>query len=284
MPLVTIAIPTYNRRDQLSRALDSALAQTHANVEVVISDNASGDDTEAFCRTRAAADDRVRYQRMSRNEGPIANFNAVLGMGHGDYVMPLADDDWLEPDYVERCLAQALAEPGVALVAGRALYWRDDELVREGTPHHHHQASASARLLDFWRTVDDAACFYGLSPRSLMAQSLPLKAEIAFDWMHLARLSFAGRVRTLPETAINRSLGGTSVDRESLIDQVGIPRAQVQLSPLFIAGIAWADVVWRSPMYGTLGRPRRIVLGARVAAIVLRRFLTVSAVRERLRG
>jgi glycosyltransferase involved in cell wall biosynthesis len=69
LPLVSIAIPTYNRADcYLRQSLESALRQTYPKVEILVSDNCSGDDTEEF--VTGIADRRLKYFRHERNIGP----------------------------------------------------------------------------------------------------------------------------------------------------------------------------------------------------------------------
>ncbi len=68
-PLVSIGIPTYNRASVLRRAVESALTQDHTNLELVISDNASTDETEAVCQEFCERDNRVRYIRQKTNRG-----------------------------------------------------------------------------------------------------------------------------------------------------------------------------------------------------------------------
>src|SRR5436309_10768157 len=85
-PLVSIGVPTYERAATLERAVQSALAQTHDRLEVVISDNGSGDRTEELCRELAARDPRVRYLRHERNLGSTANFNHLFEVCSGEYV------------------------------------------------------------------------------------------------------------------------------------------------------------------------------------------------------
>ena len=134
-PSVTIGLPTHNREHLLRRAIDSALAQTYAPIELVISDNASTDGTEALCRSMAARDPRIRYLRHDRDLGPTANFNHLFGACSGDYVLLLADDDWLDPNYVTACLQVLRADDSVALAAGQPRYMRDDVFVRDGVAH-----------------------------------------------------------------------------------------------------------------------------------------------------
>jgi glycosyltransferase involved in cell wall biosynthesis len=101
---VSIGIPTYNRRAYLIRAIESVLAQTYRNIEVIVSDNASPDDTAEH--VRALSDPRIVYFRQSKNIGMIGNFNACLQTASGDLFLMLSDDDLLEPTCIER-----LSEP-----------------------------------------------------------------------------------------------------------------------------------------------------------------------------
>jgi glycosyltransferase involved in cell wall biosynthesis len=103
-PLVTIGISTYNRVGAtFPDALESALAQTYPDLEVVVCDNASEDGTEAYMASRR--DPRLRYHRHPTNIGANANFNACLDMARGRYFLLLHDDDVLEPDFVARAMA-----------------------------------------------------------------------------------------------------------------------------------------------------------------------------------
>lgn len=105
-PLVTIAIPTRNRdRSYLRETLSSAMAQTYANVEIVVSDNCSVDGTESFMRS--IADPRIRYFRHDRPIDANENFNFCLEQAMGDYFLLLHDDDIIDHDFVEACLRAA---------------------------------------------------------------------------------------------------------------------------------------------------------------------------------
>src|SRR4051812_17831067 len=94
-PLVSIGIPAYNGAAYLVEALESALAQSYAPIEVIVSDDGSTDDTGAICDQFAAADRRVRYLRARTNLGAVANFRRVLDEAKGTYFTWLAQDDVL---------------------------------------------------------------------------------------------------------------------------------------------------------------------------------------------
>ena len=101
---VSIGVPVYNGETYLPQALDSLLAQTYPDVEIVISDNASTDATENICRDYANRDDRIRYYREDVNRGLSWNFNRVFELSRGEYFKWAAADDICVPEFVERCV------------------------------------------------------------------------------------------------------------------------------------------------------------------------------------
>lgn len=105
-PLVTIAIPTYNRAaSYLPVALRSALAQRHPRLEVLVADNASRDGTASLLR--GIADERLRYFRHAVNVGANRNYNYCLEQARGDYFLLLHDDDAIDGDFIAACLHAA---------------------------------------------------------------------------------------------------------------------------------------------------------------------------------
>ncbi len=97
---VTIGIPTYNRKRYVVEAIRSSLEQTYRKVEVIVSDNASSDDTWKHIST--ISDARLRCIRQPQNCGMAGNFNAVLRAATGDLILMLSDDDLLEPAAIEK--------------------------------------------------------------------------------------------------------------------------------------------------------------------------------------
>jgi glycosyltransferase involved in cell wall biosynthesis len=94
-------MPVYNGANYLRAAIESILAQTFTDFELIICDNASKDETEAIAREYAARDPRVRYHRNERNIGPSANYNLTFELSRGQYFKWAAHDDVLEPTYLE---------------------------------------------------------------------------------------------------------------------------------------------------------------------------------------
>lgn len=95
MPLVSVIVPTFNRAHCIARAIDSARAQSHSNLEIIVIDDGSTDETAALIRNRYAADPRVRCIRRE-NGGVSAARNTGLGQARGDFIAFLDSDDiWL---------------------------------------------------------------------------------------------------------------------------------------------------------------------------------------------
>lgn len=116
MPQVSIGMPVYNGEKFIREALDSLLAQTFTDFELIISDNASTDGTEAICREYAAKDSRIRYVRQAKNLGPVANFKYVLDEAVGEYFMWAAHDDRRHPIALERMMEVFARYDNVGLV------------------------------------------------------------------------------------------------------------------------------------------------------------------------
>lgn len=102
-PLISIGIPTYNRAGSyLKGAIECVLKQTYQNLELIISDNCSTDNTEELIRT--FSDKRIKYIRQNKNIGPQNNFNYCLEQATGDYFLLLHSDDLIDIDFLECCM------------------------------------------------------------------------------------------------------------------------------------------------------------------------------------
>ena len=101
-PLISVIIPTYNRADLLPRAVRSACGQTYRNLEILIVDDASADNTEEVARVLEKEDARVRYVKRKENGGANAARNTGTQESKGEYIALLdSDDEWL-PEKIEK--------------------------------------------------------------------------------------------------------------------------------------------------------------------------------------
>lgn len=112
-PLITIGIPTYNRSGWLKQSIASCLQQTYRHIEVVVSDNASTDDTAEMMEQ--LTDPRVRYIRHESPLPPYVNWNTCWQHAGGEYMTYLSDDDLLEPTFLETLVAEVQRHPEASL-------------------------------------------------------------------------------------------------------------------------------------------------------------------------
>lgn len=127
VPRVSVVIPVYNYGRFLEQCVRSALTQTGVDVDVVVVDDCSTDDTRDVARRLAEADPRVQLVVQERNGGHIANFNRALGLATGDYVVKLDADDCLPPGSLARSAALLTSYADVSFVYGRPQVFSSDE-------------------------------------------------------------------------------------------------------------------------------------------------------------
>lgn len=102
--MISIGLPVYNGEQFLQKKLDSLLAQTFSNFEIIISDNASTDSTKIICNSYLKKDPRIKYYRQEKNLGVQANYNFVLQKAQREYFVWTAVDDIMEPQFLEKLL------------------------------------------------------------------------------------------------------------------------------------------------------------------------------------
>ena len=125
-PRLSIGLPVYNGEKFLKEAIDSLLAQTFEDFELIISDNASTDKTEEICRAYAEKDQRIRYYRNDKNIGCARNFDRVFKLSSGEYFKWAAYDDLHAPDFIEKCVEVLDQDPTIILCHSQT-YFIDEE-------------------------------------------------------------------------------------------------------------------------------------------------------------
>ena len=265
-PLVSVGLPTYNRAGTLGRAIESVLGQTYEHLELVISDNASTDATEALCREACDRDPRVRYLRQPVNRGATANFNVVAEASRGDYLALVGDDDWLDPSFVELCLQELLRRPDASLACGAIRMFRDGELVNEQPPFVVLDDAPERRVVSYYAGSGAKAAFYGLRSRAVQRRLGPMRNVRANDQLVLGELAYLGKL-VAADTYFNYSLHGVGRDPRKLAVSQMLPSIQARAPLAWTAFFIVADIAWRSPIYGQLGVPRRTWLA--VLSVVL---------------
>jgi hypothetical protein len=210
-PLVTIGIPVFNGERYLGEALESALAQDYPHLEILVSDNASTDGTEAIAGRYARRDARIRYWRNPENVGVAGNFGRVVAGARGQYFTWLAADDLLRPQYVSSTVAYLEANQDAVLCASDVhimglteaevpMPQRFPELRPECNPRD------VRRIFFTWPQAIVCFAIYGTFRRDALAassfegrtyQKRPIVTHM--EWPILLPLLDRGRVVALPE-------------------------------------------------------------------------------------
>jgi glycosyltransferase involved in cell wall biosynthesis len=113
---VSVCLPVFNGARYLAAAIESVLAQTHENLELLIVDDLSTDDSADIARTYAAGDSRLVYWQNERNLGIFANYNECLKRVSGSFIKLFAQDDVFEPDCLEALWGELCRHEKLALV------------------------------------------------------------------------------------------------------------------------------------------------------------------------
>lgn len=279
-PGVIIAIPTFGRAQLLDRAARSVLAQDHPDILLLISDNASTDETPLVCQALAEADPRVSVHRQHRNIGLTANFNWLMRRAleqdrrkYG-FFMFLADDDWLAPNYVRSCLAAL--EPGYVMSAGRTLCHLDGEQSWFAPDVNLNADHALRRVADFCRGVLPSGVFSGVMGLDTLARLPPQRNVIGNDWLFFGNIAFLGKVVTAAETTINRTGGGASTTSFGLARTLGVSRVQAFKPLMTVMFYFLLECLYRSPVFNRLPLGRRVRLTAVVMVSLIERRLLAA--------
>jgi glycosyltransferase involved in cell wall biosynthesis len=200
-PTVTIGIPVYNGQNYLEQAVDSVLAQSYTDFEVVITDNASTDRTREICENYAQQDSRVRYFRSAENKGATWNFNRAFELSRGKYFKWLAHDDMVAPDYLAKCVAHLDEDSGVVVSYSRVrmIDGAGDLIEDYGISLNLNSPDAKERFREI--ILEWHLCFeiFGLI-RSSALRKTPLLGNYGHaDGVLLARLALQGRMFEVPE-------------------------------------------------------------------------------------
>jgi glycosyltransferase involved in cell wall biosynthesis len=125
LPAVSVVIPTYNYGHFLQECLNSVTRQAGVNLEIVVVDDGSTDDTAAICERLLAEDPRARVIRHEQNRGHIATFNDALASASHPYIVKLDADDCLPQGSLLRSASLLQSHPDVAFAYGQPFAFRD---------------------------------------------------------------------------------------------------------------------------------------------------------------
>lgn len=206
--MVSIGVPVYNGAAFLEETLDSLLAQTFEDFELIISDNASTDRTSEIARRFAARDGRVRYHRHPENLGLAANYNGLVRMASGELFKWATADDVCRPTFLEHCVAALGQMPGAVLA-----YPRTQFIDQAGKPLDIEDPAFPLhwpRATDRWRYVVGAEhwvnTILGVIRRAALLRTRLLPSYRGGDYVLLGELCLLGSFVEVPQVLFLRRI------------------------------------------------------------------------------
>lgn len=201
-PLVTVGVPVYNGERYLARALDSLLAQTFVDFEIVICDNCSEDATAEISADYSDRDPRVRFHRNPENLGLVGNFNRAFELARGTYFKWATHDDWHACHSLELTVGALEARPDASLCGtGVSIIDEDgieyDRWVPPGGLEQPEPYRRLHRLL--WTLGHYPHEMFGLLRASALCRTSLMQNYLGSDRVMLAEMSLLGPFVYVPE-------------------------------------------------------------------------------------
>ena len=226
-PKVSIGMPVYNGEPYIREALDSLLAQTFTDFELIISDNASTDNTESICREYAAKDPRIRYIRQAENRGALANFKFVLDQARGEYFMWAAHDDRWGSEFLN-ITVQILNNDSYCVAAITESINDGDPDKWKGGFYSIEDECPKARVVKFLKKPGANIRFYSLYRSHIIKQINLLKCNcLGGDWYVSIKILTAGKSRLAEGSGVLFfKRGGISSDLISMYDYFRTSRVE----------------------------------------------------------
>lgn len=252
-------MPVSNEGRFLRASLDALVAQGHPNLELILSDNASSDDTGSIAREYAERFEWIRYHRFDEDQGVMANFRFVLDEARGEYFMWAAGHDLWSSDYIEGCVAALEGRPEAVLAFGSSR-WIDDV----GEPLERWTGWSDTRAMEvvaryftvLWGNMHP---IYGVM-RTAALRRCPLVNAVGADLVVLAGLALKGEFLHVVDALWSRRefrAEASYADKLKRYRRAEFAMARSLFSKLFplarlplelIKGVVGADLPWKKRM------------------------------------
>lgn len=217
-PTVSIGLPVYNGAQFIKKAIDSILAQTYTDFELIIVDNSSTDDTVKICEEFVQRDNRVRLVQNEANIGAAPNFNKSFELSSGKYFKWFAHDDWIEPTYLEACVDVLEKQPDISICHTETRVYTEDEEFEydyyddfDGM-----NENKTKRFMSVVRDTPNVFTVFGIMRKDEMARTMLMGSNPGADRTFVAEMVLIGKVLLLPEHLyLNRSTRSARMYRDS---------------------------------------------------------------------
>jgi glycosyltransferase involved in cell wall biosynthesis len=208
-------MPAYNSAQWIADAVASILGQTFQDFELIISDNASTDDTFAICEELARADPRVRLLRNARNLGANRNYMAVLRAATGTYFKWASSNDFCAPTFIEKCVAALERDPAAVLACPRSSLF--EESIESAQPYDRDVECISpqpaTRFIEVLHKLALNNAFNGVIRCDALRGVAPLASHMGADIALMAELALKGKFLLIDERLFYRRMTAMSATK-----------------------------------------------------------------------
>jgi glycosyltransferase involved in cell wall biosynthesis len=219
LPRVVALVPAWRAAAFIHETLESLAAQTYPNLQILISDDASPDNTAELCEAFAAQRENTRVIRQPKNLGWVGNINILIREARGDYFFFAFHDDVVRPTYVER-LVEALKENPQAVVSFSDMdtHHLDGSVetqkytLLEGTKSAYWRARHIISEESYW-WAPNRGLFRAAAAREISGMKKHLAGEMSADWLWLLRLALIGEFVRVPELLVIKRFTKQSVSK-----------------------------------------------------------------------
>ena len=194
IPKVSIGIPVYNGANTLASTIEAAINQDYENLEIIISDNCSTDETQIIAESYRAKDSRIKYVRQEKNFGSTANFSKVFEYSTGEFFMWAAHDDQHSSIFISSCLPILLKDTEAGLCIPKTQAFFRSEI--NWTSSIKTFSGIDTRIKLFKETLRHfpAVGIYGLYRSSVIQKTGLWKNFLGADLVFIQRLSLHGNI------------------------------------------------------------------------------------------
>ena len=252
---VSVIIPTFNRGRLLKKAIDSVLNQTHTDLELIIVDDGSDDETPAMIAWYQKRNQQKIIFVQQKNRGPAAARNQGLAAARHDFIAFLDSDDWLQPDKIGLQVAAMQKEPDYLISHTEEVWYRDGKLLNQKVKHRKESGFIFGRCLDLCAVSMSTVMIRRqlIEQEGLFDEQLPC----CEDYDYWLRVSVKH-----PFLLINRPLTskeGGRPDQVSFIHRTGIDKYRIRVIEKILASgmlsvaqyrMAWEELVKKCRIYG----------------------------------
>jgi hypothetical protein len=256
-PLITIGVPVYNAAAHLASTLESLLAQTFGDFELIVSDNASTDGTADIIGEYRRKDSRVRYERHAVNIGANGNYAGLVRLARGLLFKWSSASDWCAPTFLERCKDELLAHEDTVLVVPRTRLFEDSTAAYE-------DYEWDLEVLDerpcerLKRVTSELAlnnAMNGLIRTAALRSARAMGPYLGADVVMMGELALRGKFRLLEERLFYRRMDvatATAMQARSAVWTHHYPtRSARSLFQVSKRHLGWAIGVLQAPIAGS---------------------------------